>query len=147
MGRTDFSDKFRKIIICHKRIGYDLNAIRPSACLVVDPVVVGGFAVLFSCTPVDQASDSMMARPAFWLVVTGSFVRCLVHRSSTDDLPLLKISRGVVWQTRDHHLSHGTLCLLSHRLCFVIVFKRDLFVCRGGSLTSWKAVMRAEQTT
>ena len=44
-------------------------------------------------------------------------------------------------------MSHGTLCLLSHRLCFFIVFKRDLFVCRGGSLTSWKAVMRAEQTT
>ena len=96
MGRTDFSDKFRKIIICHKRIGYDLNVIRPSACLVVDQVVVGGFAAFFSCTPVDQASDSMMARPAFWSVVTGAFVCCLVHPSSTDDLPLLKISRGVV---------------------------------------------------
>ena len=27
MGRTDFSDQFRKIIICHKHIGYDLNGI------------------------------------------------------------------------------------------------------------------------
>ena len=27
IGRTDFSDKFRKIIICHKRIGYDLNVM------------------------------------------------------------------------------------------------------------------------
>ena len=26
MGRTDFLDQFRKIIIRHKRIGYDLNA-------------------------------------------------------------------------------------------------------------------------
>ena len=25
IGRTDFSDQFRKIIICYKRIGYDLN--------------------------------------------------------------------------------------------------------------------------
>ena len=27
MGRTDFSDQFRKIIICHKRSGYDLNVM------------------------------------------------------------------------------------------------------------------------
>ena len=32
MGRTDFSDQFRKIITCHKRIGYDLNVMRQSAC-------------------------------------------------------------------------------------------------------------------
>ena len=25
LGRTDFSDQFRKIIIRHKRIGFDLN--------------------------------------------------------------------------------------------------------------------------
>ena len=25
LGRTDFSDQFRKIIIRHERIGYDLN--------------------------------------------------------------------------------------------------------------------------
>ena len=31
MGRTDFSDHFRKIIIRHKRIGYDLNVMRQSA--------------------------------------------------------------------------------------------------------------------
>ena len=34
MGRTDFSDQFRKIIIRHKRIGYDLNVMRQSACLL-----------------------------------------------------------------------------------------------------------------
>ena len=32
MGRTDFSDQLRKIIIRHKRIGYDLNVMRQSAC-------------------------------------------------------------------------------------------------------------------
>ena len=31
MGRTDVSDQFRKIIIRHKRIGYDLNVMRQSA--------------------------------------------------------------------------------------------------------------------
>ena len=31
-GRTDFSDQFRNIILRHKRIGYDLNVMRQSAC-------------------------------------------------------------------------------------------------------------------
>ena len=33
MGRTHFSDQFRKIIICHKSIGYDLNVMRQSCML------------------------------------------------------------------------------------------------------------------
>ena len=43
MGRTDFSDQFRKIIIRHKRIGYDLNVMRQSACLVINPITVDNF--------------------------------------------------------------------------------------------------------
>ena len=43
---------------------------------------------------------------------------------------LLQISSGVVWQTRDLHLSRNTLYLLSPHLCFFIVLKRDLFVYR-----------------
>ena len=39
------------------------------------------------------------------------------------------------WQTRDLHLSLSTLYLLSPRLCFFIVLKRDLFVYCDGSLT------------
>ena len=62
MGRTDFSDQFRKIIILRKRIGYDLNAMRQSACLVINPITVREFAALFNCTPMDRASDSIMAR-------------------------------------------------------------------------------------
>ena len=27
IGSTEFSDKFQKIIICHNRIGYDLNVM------------------------------------------------------------------------------------------------------------------------
>ena len=61
MGMTDFSDQFRKIIMRYKRIGYYLNVIRQSACLFINPITVDGFAALFNCTPVDRASDSMMA--------------------------------------------------------------------------------------
>ena len=32
MGRTDCSDQFRNIIMCHKRIAYDLNVMQQSAC-------------------------------------------------------------------------------------------------------------------
>ena len=61
MGRTDFSDQFRKQIIRHKRIGYALNVMRQSACLVINLITVDNFAALFSCTPVDRASGFMMA--------------------------------------------------------------------------------------
>ena len=55
-----FSDQFRKIIMSYKRIGYNLNVMRQSACLVINPVKIEGYAALFRCTQVDRASDSMM---------------------------------------------------------------------------------------
>ena len=58
---ADFSDQFRKIIMCYKRIGYNLNVMLLSACLVINQITVDGFAALFNCSPVDRASDSMMA--------------------------------------------------------------------------------------
>ena len=62
MGRTDFSiNQFRQIIICHKRIGYDLNVMRQSACLLINPLTVDNYGALFNCTLVDRASDSMTA--------------------------------------------------------------------------------------
>ena len=61
MGRTNFSDQFRKIMIRHKRIGYDLNDMRHCACLVINTITVDYFVALFNCTPVERASDSMMA--------------------------------------------------------------------------------------
>ena len=61
VGRADFSDQFRKIIVRYKRIGYNINIMRQSACLVFNPITVDYFASLFNCTPVGRASDSMMA--------------------------------------------------------------------------------------
>ena len=57
---TDFSDLFRKIIMGYKCIGYNLNVMRQSTCLVISPITVDGFTALFNCTPVDRASESMM---------------------------------------------------------------------------------------
>ena len=61
VGRADFSDQFRKIIVRYKRIGYNINIMRQSACLVFNPNTVNNFASLFNCRPVCRASDSMMA--------------------------------------------------------------------------------------
>ena len=58
---TDFSDQFRKNINRYQRIGYNLNVMRQSACLVINPIKVDGYAALSNCTPVDRASDSMLA--------------------------------------------------------------------------------------
>ena len=61
VGRADFSDQFKKIIVRYKRIGYNINIMRQSACLVFNPITVNNFASLFNCTPVGRASHSMMA--------------------------------------------------------------------------------------
>ena len=58
---TDFSDQFRKSIMRNKRIGYNLNVMQKSVFLVINPITVDGYAELINCTPVDRASDSMMA--------------------------------------------------------------------------------------
>ena len=60
-GLTDFSDQFRKNIMRYKRIGYNINVMRQSACLVINTITDDGYAALFNYTPVDRASDSMMA--------------------------------------------------------------------------------------
>ena len=43
-GMTDVSGQFGKIIMCYKRIWYNLNAMRQSACLVFNPIMVDSFA-------------------------------------------------------------------------------------------------------
>ena len=61
IGRNDFYFQFRKIITRYRRIGYILNVMRQSACLVFNPIMVDNYAAFFNCTPVGWASDSMMA--------------------------------------------------------------------------------------
>ena len=61
IGINDFSFQFRKIITRYRRIGYNLNVMRQSACLVLNPIMVDNYAASFNCTPVRRASDSMMA--------------------------------------------------------------------------------------
>ena len=47
---NDFSTQFRKIILRYKKMGYNINVIRQTACMVVNPITVNNFASLFNCT-------------------------------------------------------------------------------------------------
>ena len=60
-GGADFSGRFGEVVVRCERVGYGINMVRRSACLVFDPIAVGGFASLFGCAPVGRASDSMVA--------------------------------------------------------------------------------------
>ena len=60
VGSNNFSVQFIKIISHYKKIGYYINVLQQTACLVVNPITVGNFAFLFNCTPVGRTSDSMM---------------------------------------------------------------------------------------
>ena len=52
---------FKHIANRFKRAGYSLDIMRQTACLVFNPIMVEGYAALFSCTAVVQVSDSMKA--------------------------------------------------------------------------------------
>ena len=47
VGKSNFSEQFRKLIKRYKKkIGYSLNIMRQTACLVVNPIIVDGYASL-----------------------------------------------------------------------------------------------------
>ena len=51
VGSNNFSAQFIKIISHYKKIGYNINVLQQTACLVVNPITVGNFAFLLNCTP------------------------------------------------------------------------------------------------
>ena len=59
VGSNNFSAQFIKIMFHYKKIGYNINVLQQTACLVVNPITVGNFAFLSYCTPMGRTSDSM----------------------------------------------------------------------------------------
>ena len=57
IGKNDFPYHFKTIIVRYKKIGNNINVMRQTACLVVNPIKVYSFAYLFNCTTVGRASD------------------------------------------------------------------------------------------
>ena len=113
MGSTDFSDQFRKVMIRHKRICYNLNVMQQSACLATNPITVYNFFALFNCTPVNRASDSMMARlKAIRFSWFGSELFLLLLGSSGLDLCFFCFRFSVVlFGSQGISNCHATRCI------------------------------------
>ena len=60
VGSNNFSAQFIKIVSHDKTIGYNINVLQQTACLVVNPITFDNFAFLFNCMPVGWTSDFMM---------------------------------------------------------------------------------------
>ena len=137
--RADFSDQFRKIIVRYKHIGYNLNIMRQSACLVFNPITVNNFASLFDCTPVGRASEWWPQHKAIYFSWLGPELFCLLLS------PLgfnCWFSFAPVFQwccstpCGSPVVGSNTLFLSSPHLCFIIVFICDLFVSLDDPLIS-----------
>ena len=59
--QPNFSDQFKNIVKRYIRVGYNLDIMRQSACLVLNPITVYSYGFLFNCTTVGHALDSMTA--------------------------------------------------------------------------------------
>ena len=93
VGSNNFSAQFNKIISHYKKIGYNINVLQQTACLVVNPIKVGNFAFLFNCTPVGLTSDSMMVPLSIdEMVEFDALAVCRVNQGLTVGFLLLRYS-------------------------------------------------------
>ena len=59
VGSNNFSVRVIEIMSHYKKIGYNINVLQQTACLVANQITVGSFAFLFNCKAVAGTSDSM----------------------------------------------------------------------------------------
>ena len=52
IGNPNFFYLFKRIVNRFKRAGYSFDIMRQTACLVFNPIMVEGYAALFSCPAV-----------------------------------------------------------------------------------------------
>ena len=126
VGSNNFSAQFIKIIPHYKKIGYSINVLQQTACLVVNPITVGNFAFLFNCTPVGRTSDSMMvptSRLIYWWDGRGLMLWLFVRPTRVYLLDFF--CSGIQFYL-----------LLSPYLCFISLFYLDLYVLGDDALIS-----------
>ena len=64
MGKNYFPYPFKKIFVRYKKICYNIDVLRQTACLIVNPIKVNSFAHLFNCTMVGRAGPRSAIRRA-----------------------------------------------------------------------------------
>ena len=52
-----FSEQFKMTVTLYKKIFYNKDILRQTACTVVNLIMVDNFASLFTCTTVSRSSD------------------------------------------------------------------------------------------
>ena len=127
-----FLISYEKLSCVTKRIGYDINVMRQSVCLVINPLTVDSCASLFNCRPIGRVSDSMMGPRQSLLIYLSSLGLDLVlsvARSFGDQLVVFFCSgiSVVLFHTLEFSGCHDTF-LSSPHLGLIIGHIRDLFV-------------------
>ena len=56
-GKSNLSEQFKMIVKRYIRVGYNLDIKPQSTCLVLNPITVYSYGLLFNCTTVGHASD------------------------------------------------------------------------------------------
>ena len=57
IGKNDFPNQFKKIIVRYKKIGYIIDVLRQTAFLVVNQIKINSFVYFFNRKTVGRASD------------------------------------------------------------------------------------------
>ena len=57
IGKNDFPYHFKKTIVRYKKMGFNIDVLRQTACLVVNLIKVNSFVYFFNCTTVGRSSD------------------------------------------------------------------------------------------
>ena len=57
VGKTDFSEHFKKIVTRYKKKGHIMDILRQTACMVVNSGMVDNTASCFNCMPLSRPSD------------------------------------------------------------------------------------------
>ena len=139
VGRADFSDQFRKIIVRYKRIGYNINIMRQSACLVFNQSrLITLLPSLIARRWVGRQTQWWPRHKAIYFSWFGPELFCLLlgppgFNCWFSSAPVFQ------WCCSTPQGSPGVgrnTFLSSPHLCFIIVFICDLFVSRDDPLMS-----------
>ena len=132
----------------YKRIGYNLNIMRQSACLVINPLML--MALLHSLIArrwIGRQTPGWPRPKAIHFSWLGPELSSVAGSIGAQLVIFFCFRFPVVLFDRPGISICHALTLLIPRICFFIVINVDLIVDREDSLTSKRIVMRTEQPT